>query len=651
MTDLSDRVSKYGPGELEVGVSKDLSSDPTGQSPTKEYSWLSTVNKASYGGRVNDLILGGGAASVGFTQDPAMPSDNTKNRVIATDGHTIELDDTPGKNRILIRHKTGNGVEFRSDGSMVIAAGNQTISVSKNQQIIIEGDATIVYGSNVNMQVAGDFNLQVGGSYNVTVGENLNTSVEGAMRTTVDDNVGITVKGNKSETVLKTSTSTVLGDNNTITKGVMRNTSQGNMQLASGDTTRISAKNKLFQSSENMNIVATDLSVFGSTGVIGGEGISLKGETATADTFYGDLSGTATTSTVTQSQNYGEAATGTAGSITETAIGHPMPTSSIVTDYLTKTSVGAVDVKVDIGDKFLHSINKSNATGGLANKDLSTTEYRAYLRQEYNLQNSTVICNAIASGKLSPDYSKTTPPQIGRSSPKGTTEYRGATRIGNGVNGDSYSKFKAPQDNTLASFTPEIIIDNSTTVNQSTKLADGVSIATFTGARGQLGNINKVSVLNRPQIARNLQLNAEILKRIRDNKDTDFKDFRLVPIEAIYNPTSVDTLQSSWVNSINYYRSQGRAVIYELLNSNGEIAYEATFDLAVKLKNTNIFQKLILDHDHMDPSGKLNTQLILIMPNLDENYDVTDGDFSRNVETRYNGKVHSNSDLIEIPYK
>jgi hypothetical protein len=31
MTDLSDRVSKYGPGELEVGVSKDLSSDPTGQ--------------------------------------------------------------------------------------------------------------------------------------------------------------------------------------------------------------------------------------------------------------------------------------------------------------------------------------------------------------------------------------------------------------------------------------------------------------------------------------------------------------------------------------------------------------------------------------------------------------------------------------------
>ena len=36
------------------------------------------------------------------------------------------------------------------------------------------------------------------------------------------------------------------------------------------------------------------------------------------------------------------------------------------------------------------------------------------------------------------------------------------------------------------------------------------------------------------------------------------------------------------------------------------------------------------------------------MPNLDSDYNVTEGDFFRNVETRYNGKVMSDNDLIEI---
>jgi hypothetical protein len=388
------RLADLGPGQETVGVTTS-SGDPSGQVPTPAYHNKSTVNQAAYGAQSNDLTLGGN-----LSFDPSSPSDYNKNRIIATaSGHSIELDDTPGKRRILIRHRTGNGIEFRSDGSMVVAAGNQTISVTKDQQIVIEGNATIVYGGNVDMQVAGDFNLSVGGSYNVTVGENLSTNVEGAMRTTVDNNVGLTVKGSKSETILGTSTNTVLGDNNTITKGVMRNTSQGNMQLSSGANTQISARDKFFQSAYNMNIAATDLSVFGAGGTIGGENIINYGKSATfsagtADTFYGDLSGTATTSTVTQSQNYGEAATGTAGSITETAIGHPMPTASVVTDYLTKTSIGAVDVKVDIGDFILRSINRSTATGGLANKDLSTAEYRAFLRQEYNLNNPVVTGNA-----------------------------------------------------------------------------------------------------------------------------------------------------------------------------------------------------------------------------------------------------------------
>ena len=648
------RLADLGPGQETVGVTTS-SGDPSGQVPTPAYHNKSTVNQAAYGAQSNDLTLGGN-----LSFDPSSPSEYNKNRIIATaSGHSIELDDTPGKRRILIRHRTGNGIEFRSDGSMVVAAGNQTISVTKDQQIVIEGNATIVYGGNVDMQVAGDFNLSVGGSYNVTVGENLSTNVEGAMRTTVDNNVGLTVKGSKSETILGTSTNTVLGDNNTITKGVMRNTSQGNMQLSSGANTQISARDKFFQSAYNMNIAATDLSVFGAGGTIGGENIINYGKSATfsagvtAPTFHGDLDGTAAQSIITSSQNYGEAVTsGSAFTLTNTATSiSALPTGSLLNDYLYNTSVGAVKVQVDIGDYILKSINKSTATGGLANKDLSTAEYRAFLRQEYNLANPVVTGNAVASGKLSAEHTKTTPDEVGRISSQGTKNASSSNPIGPGFVGDGSSNYKAPDFNIVKVYNPSIIIPSTATVTNATKLTEGITVAKFTGSVGQMGNINKFTNTNRLQIARNLQPNAEFLRKYTDKKDRDFKDFRLKVVEGIYNPYSEELQEATWVNSINYYRSKGRAVVYELHNTSGTIAFTQTFDLAVKLKNTNVFQKLIIDHDTFDPSGDLNTQLILVMPNLDSNYKVDDGDFSKKIETRYNGKVMSASDIVELPYR
>jgi hypothetical protein len=50
-------------------------------------------------------------------------------------------------------------------------------------------------------------------------------------------------------------------------------------------------------------------------------------------------------------------------------------------------------------------------------------------------------------------------------------------------------------------------------VTNGTKLAEGITIATFTGCIGQLGNINKIPPLDRPQIARNLQPHAETTKK------------------------------------------------------------------------------------------------------------------------------------------
>ena len=609
--DLNDLISLFGKGITEIGLDKDLFANPIA---SVEYLFSSSVNKASYGAKTNQLVLGGGIDQVGFSIGPVNPSMNTRNRVIGTaSGHSFELDDTIGNERILIKHNTGCGIQISADGSMIISSSRQIISVSKDQKIVIEGDATIVYGSNVNMKVKGNFNLDVEGDYNVSVGSNKTESIEGSMRTTVDKNVGLTIKGNKSETILKASTSTILGDNNTITKGIMRNTSQGNMQLSSGATTHISSRDKFFASATNMNIAATDLTIMGQNGAIGGENMLTYGKSAsysegvTAPTFHGDLDGKASTAA------------------------------------LADKATGA-----DIGDFFSNSINKSTANGGLSEKDLSVEEVRAIMRDPGNVKNQAFIGNAIATGKLSPKYTNTTPPAMGRVSGKGSDVTRGTTPLGWSTPGTA-GKFKATQNNS-AKFLPSVTILDTATVDRSTFLTDslGVMIGSFMGKGRVGGNILDISVPLRPQIARNLQPQAELLVKFRKYTNENFKNLRLIPVEGLYIPTPNEKKSATWADSINKLKSEGRAVVWELQSETSEVPYEKTFDVAVYLKNIYLFEKLIIDYDNFDPSGNLNAQIILIMPKLNESYEVVEGNFFRAIETRYNGKVTSNSDLVEV---
>ena len=652
--DLQDRIALLGPGQETEGMLNVNQADVTGQFPTLQYWYSSSVNQAAYGTQANNLTLGGGFSNINFSLPESIPSNNTKNRIIQTGtGHSFEMDDTAGNERILIRHNSGNGIELRPDGSIVIAAADQTVSVTGDQRIVIEGNATVIYNGNVDMEVAGDYNLNVKGDYNVNVGENKAENVEGSSRTTIEGNAGQTVKGSKSTTVLGTATATILGDNNNITKGIARQTAEGNMQISSGDIMHISGKNNLYQSSDNMNIAATDMSIFSSTGVIGGPDVithvkNIYATSATftagvtAPTFTGDLTGRADTAIASDTANVGPS-NGTAAGFTNVNTAtdtttRTAPSAANVSDYLTKTTVGAVDVKVDIDNHFLKLINKSDATGGLSTKDLSVAEVRSKTRDDANLSNNTFVGNAVAKGVLNPSYTNTTPNEVGRISGKGTNPVRGSTPISNGGFGAGLNKFQAPQDNTSTVFTPELIVSGSVTAK--TLLARSVPLATFT-----TGKLVEVLEADRLQIARNLQPQAELLRRLRNRSDVEFANHRLVVVEGLYTKGPDETITP---NSINWYKSKGRAVVYELHNELGALDIEKTFDLAVMLKNISSFEKMILDFDTFDPAGGINAQLVIIMPNLNNQYTVDAGSFFRNVETRFNGKAISNSDLIEV---
>ena len=134
---------------------------------------------------------------------------------------------------------------------------------------------------------------------------------------------------------------------------------------------------------------------------------------------------------------------------------------------------------------------------------------------------------------------------------------------------------------------------------------------------------------------------AEIVRLVREN-ETEFRNHRLVVAEGFYTPDANENLVSG---SINDLATEGRVVVYELYDENGNIDAEKTFDLAVHIHDYTIFQKMILDYDTLNPDGSLNTQIVMIMPSLDTNLK---GTFSKDVETQFNNNVQATDELVEI---
>jgi len=121
---------------------------------------------------------------------PLYPFNQTWN---SESGHSIQLDDTPGRERVSIHHgKSQNFIEMHPNGDQVIKVfgegfditiGKKNIYVSGACNIVVKGDCNMQVGGNFNHEVTGDYNLAVKGKYNVrSVG---NISISG------DDDVGI----------------------------------------------------------------------------------------------------------------------------------------------------------------------------------------------------------------------------------------------------------------------------------------------------------------------------------------------------------------------------------------------------------------------------------------------------------------------------
>jgi len=432
--------------------------DPTGEFPRKKYWRGSSINRAARGvGKPNDLTVSGTFSQIDLELEETQPSIYPYNQVKETySGHVIEYDDTAGGERILIKHRTGAGVEIRPDGTVYISSvSNSLQTVGKDMKVIVEGDTKLAYKGDVDMFVEGNFNVDVGGDYNIKTKGHKRESVAKNHRTKVSGANELVVKKSNATKVVGSNVDVCLDNREILTKGQLNVHTDGGTELVTDDTMLISGGAEAVMVSKTTNISGIHTSVLGITGVIGGSSIDYTGKSyagplgpvpfASGAAFYGSFLGQSIEALGALSA-FTAASAGTAASLGPGGVGYPVtpkitpvpptvpigPTAPVVGAHLAGGPYSIKTVTVDQGGILKQKILRSDTYGGVFEDGEPTTQdLRSGVRNPNN--RDQLLGNGVTDGLISREGFIDIPSKLGRTSGKDPSSVFGTTPLGNTV--------------------------------------------------------------------------------------------------------------------------------------------------------------------------------------------------------------------------
>jgi hypothetical protein len=161
------------------------------------------------------------------------------NRVIETaSGHSIELDDTPGGERIMIYHRSGSYIQITGSSTSTKNMGdnyqinerNNHVYIGGNNIVTIEGDSYVLVKGNKVEEIVGDYKQIVHG--NIMVGGAGRVEINGADRTDIRS-ASLGLDSNVENLNIRTGK---------------------NIVFESGETINLKSKNIRIGASENMSV-------------------------------------------------------------------------------------------------------------------------------------------------------------------------------------------------------------------------------------------------------------------------------------------------------------------------------------------------------------------------------------------------------------
>ena len=209
------------------------------------------------------------------------------NRVIETPGGTsIELDDTPGAERMMIYHSSGSYMQIDSRGTTTHKATSDKYDMNEtNMHVYVGGKATVNILGDASIKIAGNKIEEVGGDYKLIVRGNYELSAAGQMNLNGSDEIQmraakITAESNVENISLK---------------------SAKEVKIESGEATHIKSKDIYLTSAETLQMKNKDL-IMGGDEIsmifddvsISGKDINMEGSTAvkigsSSTNIYGDV--------------------------------------------------------------------------------------------------------------------------------------------------------------------------------------------------------------------------------------------------------------------------------------------------------------------------------------------------------------------------
>jgi hypothetical protein len=316
---VENRLSEENGLEAEstIGISLDGFADPTGEYPRRNNWFTSSVSSAARGVSINDLWGGGSTFGINFDLPYSSPSIFPFNQANTTpSGHSFEIDDTPGNERVLIKHHTGAGVELKQDGSVLVASRSHQVQVvGADHELVVSGQGNLVYDGNLNLIVNGDYNIEVGGTMSVNVGGNFNHSTHGSYTTETGDIYSTIVRGNKDTKVWGDTFDFYCGEVKVVGKKDIRTIAKKDLISNAGRHVRSTAEEAVsLVSGEQTILTSKDMVIAAPTGKIGGEKMHYTGilytgpddDNGSNTVFQGNLVGRALEAWTSKFSKYAE---------------------------------------------------------------------------------------------------------------------------------------------------------------------------------------------------------------------------------------------------------------------------------------------------------------------------------------------------------
>ena len=534
-------------------------------------------------------------------------------------GHVVEYDDTPGFERVHIRHKNGSSItmyangdtELNSEGSSYsITAKDHNVVVRGICNIIVESDANIRVKGNTNIETNGDLNQTVHGDYNLEVNGNHTTRVHGYLDEKVTGYRLEETRGNSEYRHLNNHLQRVVG-NQTIelggnysftgegtysarTYGAIQASFHGGLFTLDGTNkegtvgTGQMVSNEFFGADAHLDTIKTSGDVdFGGT-VVGGSTADFTGQ-VTAPAIHGNLEGTA--KKAEYADTAGQAPEGSASPTSPSADSPASvdartndPTSSLTVTDVTGTS-----------SPLIIALDRSTVNGEFGTRKLSTSEVTSRCRNTTLFKNGTWLVDQIGLESVK-DSIQTSSSQTAKRTAVLSTLASGRRSL---VNTKNTSNFQRTVGDVNSAIIPSHI-KITKTPEPSKRLSPSYYVSHMLGGDSEAAQLVSQLGLTDVQIANNMQVLAyTVLEKIRN----EFGDIFTIT-EGLYVKYENEKYDQ---DSFAYDRMIGLGCGIQFPESDNKIY----FDVAQWCMNNLVFEKLGLSYIDYDPE-EINEPTLLI---------------------------------------